>query len=149
MVEDAGPILKMLYLSDFNIDESMIQIVGSKAELDEAVKQITESKRVSHANQVGIDIETVPSILKFEECQPSLLQIATPSKIFIFDLLSPEQDFGKQAFEAFAKSICDNTGLLKVGLGLSNDLKILKKKYNTDSKIVGLLLAGNSKLHIA
>lgn len=85
---------------------------------------------------IGIDIETVPTILKFQECSPSLLQLATQDAVFVIDLLSPEEGFGKYAFEEFAGRICSNPEILKIGQGLDNDIKVLKKRYQVTEPIV-------------
>lgn len=56
----------------------------------------------------------MPSILKFQECVPSLLQLATNDQVFVVDLLAAEEGFGEYAFDVFSKKICGNTELLKV-----------------------------------
>lgn len=125
-------LLHPLSLADIGYTEAQVSIVTTKESLDKAVEKILASKRV------GIDIETVPTILKFQECSPSLLQLAVQDEIFVIDLLVEEEEgFGAYAFDQFAKLICSNVDLLKVGQGLDNDVKVLKKKYQVADKIVG------------
>lgn len=69
---------------------------------------------------MGIDIETVPTMLKFQSSSPSLLQLAVDDKIFVIDLLQEKDGFAADAFNRFVTQICQNNKMLKVGSSLED-----------------------------
>lgn len=86
-------------------------------------------------------------MLKFQQNEPALIQLAVPEKVYIIDFLSQEPDFGKYVFDEFVKKVCQNPlllkvkgGLIQIGQGLDNDIKTLKKKFSCNEKIVVLVL---------
>lgn len=132
---DQGPVSETktskpcVTLQQIGYSEDSIVHVRNSKELDDMMAEILKHKRV------GIDIETTPVVIKFADHEPSLLQLAVPGKIFLADFLaSPE--FGKELFQAFVEQICANDTLLKIGQGLDNDIKTLKKKFAITSKLV-------------
>lgn len=120
-------------MAGLGFSEDKIVVVDTKAALDKAIDDLILAKRI------GIDIETVPTILKFQECLPSLVQLATSDSIFVIDLLAADEGFGAYAFDKFANLICNNPAILKIGQGLDNDVKILKKKFGVTGQIVDLI----------
>jgi 3'-5' exonuclease len=116
-------------LEKLGYTEASIIHVKDSAGLANMIAEILKQKRV------GIDIETTPVVLKFTEHEPSLLQLAIPGKIYLADFLA-SAEFGKELFNTFVQQICQNDTLLKIGQGLDNDIKTLKKKFDVQTKVV-------------
>jgi len=121
---------RLITLESLGIKEEDIIIIDKLDQLDDLFTKLKAETRL------GIDIETVPCLVKFEDSAPSLLQIATLKKIYIVDLLSKDADFERIVFDRFIKEICDNDKILKVGQGLDNDIRTLKKRFDIKDKIV-------------
>jgi hypothetical protein len=86
--------------------------------------------------QVGIDVENVPSCLKFVESLPSTIQLATHDRVFIVDLLTNELSWAAAFFDRLVKQLLENDAILKLGLGLENDLVNLKRRFGVKEKVV-------------
>ena len=77
-------------------------------------------------------------MLKFSDNKPSLIQIATPKTIYIVDFLASDAAWERKVFDFFVIDVCAEDNLLKIGQGLDNDLKFLKKKFGVSEKLVDL-----------
>ena len=91
-----------------------IVVINTKAEMLEALKELSQEK------YIGFDTETKPSFQKNKSFKVSLLQLATPSKAFLFrlktiGLLQPLAD------------LLSDPSLFKIGLALGQDLKGLQE----------------------
>jgi len=75
---------------------------------------------------VGIDAELVPCFIKWEKEITALYQVATSTKVIIFDFLS--KDWEVKIFAEFVKEVICNGDILKLGVGLKCDLKKLSKE---------------------
>ena len=91
--------------------------------------------------QVGIDVENVPSCLKFVESLPSTIQLATLERIYIVDLLANELAWTQNFFTRLVKQLFENDAILKLGLGLENDIVNLKRRFGVKDKVVDVALA--------
>lgn len=74
---------------------------------------------ISLEQAVGFDTESRPSFKKGENHPPALIQIATPAQTFIFRLRFLE--FNKDIIH-----LLENESILKVGVGIHDDLIRLK-----------------------
>jgi len=96
--------------------EGKVRLVRSEAELDEALDLLAREELL------GFDTETRPSFRKGKVNQPSLIQLAASDRIFLMQL----------AFVPFGErlaSILSNERILKVGVGIWDDLRELGKLY--------------------
>ena len=94
--------------------EGPVYLVASSDDLERARRDI----RREHV--VGLDTETKPTFRKGQFHLPSLVQIATARAVHLF-LLKQREFLG-----ALAEAL-ENPALLKVGIGLADDLSVLKK----------------------
>lgn len=86
--------------------------------------------------QVGIDVENVPSCLKFVDSLPSTIQLATPERVYIVDLLATELAWAQTCFSRLVTQLLENDAILKLGLGLENDIVNLKRRFGIKEKVV-------------
>ena len=96
--------------------EGKVRLVRSEVELDEALDLLAREELL------GFDTETRPSFRKGKVNQPSLIQLAASDRIFLMQL----------AFVPFGErlaSILSNERILKVGVGIWDDLRELGKLY--------------------
>ncbi|MCM1005092.1 MAG: 3'-5' exonuclease domain-containing protein 2 [Prevotella sp.] len=89
-------------------------IIDSDAHIAEAVEQL------SNAEIVGFDTETRPSFRKGQSFNVSLLQLATPTRCFLFRL-------NMIGLHPLLKQLLENSRILKVGLSLRDDFHSLSK----------------------
>lgn len=85
---------------------------------------------------MGIDVENVPSCLKFVDSVPSTIQLATSERIYIVDLLANDTAWAKAVFLRLVKELFENDAILKLGLGLQNDVMNLKQRFEVKEKVV-------------
>ncbi|MDB5774186.1 MAG: 3-5 exonuclease [Herbaspirillum sp.] len=82
------------------------------------------------ADVLGFDTESKPTFVKGEQSRgPHLIQLATDDAAYLFPVGS---DFNQKAAEA----VLGATHILKVGFGLSDDLKRLRGKMGIDTQNV-------------
>ncbi|OGR84351.1 MAG: hypothetical protein A2901_06170 [Elusimicrobia bacterium RIFCSPLOWO2_01_FULL_54_10] len=98
-----------------------IHLVSSAAELVHAVQAIRSEK------VVGLDTETRPAFKKGQSYQPSLVQIAASNAAYLFQLK-------RMDFSGAIKEIFEDEALIKVGIGLADDFKGLKKVFPFEQK---------------
>lgn len=96
--------------------EGPICLVASAQDLERA-RDAIRSEQV-----VGLDTETRPAFRKGESYLPSLVQIATASEVYLFQLR--RIDFAGGLVEAL-----ENPGLIKAGIGLADDFTTLKTVF--------------------
>ena len=96
--------------------EGPIRLISSAEDLARAV-QVIRSEKV-----VGLDTETRPAFKKGESYNPCLVQIATHSAVYLFQL--KRMDFSGALAEIFG-----NGALVKAGIGLTDDFKGLRKVF--------------------
>jgi ribonuclease D len=79
---------------------------------------------------IGFDTESKPTFVKGEvSTGPHLVQLATDSAAFLFQI-------GERASEAHStvlKAVLESTAIMKVGFGLSDDIKRLQSKLGIDT----------------
>jgi len=96
--------------------EGEVRLVRSEGELNEALDLLARE------DLLGFDTETRPSFRKGRVNQPSLIQLAASDRIFLMQL----------AFVPFGEglaSLLSNARILKVGVGIWDDLRELGKLY--------------------
>ena len=124
-----------LTLEEFGITEKNVQMVKNPMEFMQMMQHIKKCK------QISIDTEMVPRIQKFDSDKPSLIQIATPDKIFLIDLVVGEMfGFPKQHTLSLLKEFSNLNEVLVIGQNLALDMKLLKTYFNiTDNFVSGLI----------
>lgn len=88
------------------------------------------------ADAIGFDTESKPTFLKGESSDgPHLIQLATDDAVFLFQIAaSPDLDV--------LKAILESSAILKVGFGLSDDIKRLRSKLDiTTAQVLDLSTA--------
>lgn len=98
--------------------EGEIVIVDSKDKLREAINYLSQFP------YLGFDTETKPSFKKGEINHVALLQLSTGERAFLFRL--NRQDLSRKII-----SILSNPSILKAGIAIRDDVKVLqaKKKF--------------------
>jgi ribonuclease D len=96
--------------------EGTICLVASAQDLKRAIHVIRGEE------VVGLDTETKPTFRKGQFHLPCLVQIATTSVVYLFQLKRME-------FSGMLEEVLENPALIKVGIGLADDLKNLKKVF--------------------
>lgn len=96
--------------------EGTICVVASPQELKRAVHVIRGEK------VVGFDTETKPTFRKGQFHLPCLVQIATASAVYLFQLKQID-------FSGALAEILENPVIIKAGVGLRDDFKNLKKVF--------------------
>lgn len=88
------------------------------------------------AEVVGFDTESKPTFIKGETSQgPHLIQLATDRQAFLFPV-------GSKTNQQAVQRILESTQILKVGFGLSDDLKRLQTKMGiTTQQVLDLSVA--------
>lgn len=90
-------------------------VVDSAEQVEEAIRELRE------AEILGFDTETRPSFRRGVSHDVSLLQLATPSRCFLFRL-------HKIGLPASLVSLLEDESLLKVGVSLRDDFHQLNKR---------------------
>ena len=96
--------------------EGTICLVVSAQDLKQAI-QVIRREQV-----VGLDTETKPTFRKGQFHLPCLVQVATASVAYLFQLKRME-------FSGTLTEVLENPALIKAGIGLADDLKNLKKVF--------------------
>lgn len=94
--------------------EGEIKIINKPEEIESAINEIKK------ANIVGFDTETKPSFRKHESNLPCLIQIAANESVYLFRI-------NKCGFSDSFDEIFSNKNILKVGVGIRDDIKNLNK----------------------
>ena len=101
--------------------EGTIHLVASVQELKGAMGQI-------HREQVvGFDTETKPAFRKGQAHLPCLVQIATVSAVYLFQLK-------RMAFSGALVEVLENPAIIKAGIGLADDFSGLNKVFPFEPK---------------
>lgn len=113
-----------MYQSSISKDEiNLLPIMEFEGEIIEIVTLEGALKALDLLKEepvLGFDTETRPSFKKGESYLPALLQLATSERAFIFRL-----KFFEPPEEMFA--LLSNPKVLKVGVGIADDLNALQK----------------------
>ncbi|HJX32197.1 MAG TPA: 3'-5' exonuclease [Thermodesulfobacteriota bacterium] len=96
--------------------EGTICLVASVQDLKRAIHVIRREQ------VVGLDTETKPTFHKGQFHLPCLVQIATGSVVYLFQLKRME-------FSGTLVEVLENPALIKAGIGLADDFKALKKVF--------------------
>lgn len=96
--------------------EGPIRLVASARDLEQAI-HVIRGEQV-----VGLDTETKPTFFKGQFHLPCLVQIATASVVYLFQL--KRMDFSGTLVE-----VLENPALIKAGIGLAADFSNLKKVF--------------------
>ena len=96
--------------------EGEVRLVRSDKELSDALTLL------GRQSLLGFDTETRPSFRKGKINQPSLIQLAAPDKIFLIQLAFVPFDEG-------LASLLSDEKILKVGVGIWDDLRELGRLY--------------------
>ncbi|WP_461208716.1 3'-5' exonuclease [Desulfocurvus sp. DL9XJH121] len=91
-----------------------IRLVTGALAADEAAQEIAQEP------VIGFDTESRPSFKKGRYYLPSLIQIATSERVYIFQL-------SKIAFPESLKTVFADKGILKTGVAVGDDVKDLQK----------------------
>ncbi|RLD23005.1 MAG: 3'-5' exonuclease domain-containing protein 2 [Bacteroidetes bacterium] len=97
--------------------EGKIVLIQDRDKINEAVKEISEHK------VLGFDTETRPTFTKGEFHHISLIQLAIPDKVFLFRI-------NHSGFEKSLVDLMANENILKVGVGLRDDIIGLQKLHD-------------------
>jgi ribonuclease D len=96
--------------------EGTICLVAAAQDMKRAL-HVIRSEQV-----VGLDTETKPTFHKGQHHLPCLVQIATASVVYLFQLKRME-------FSGTLVEVLENPALIKAGIGLADDLKDLQKVF--------------------
>ena len=96
--------------------EGTIRLVASAQDLERAIYVIRDEQ------VVGLDTETKPAFRKGQFHLPCLVQIATASVVYLFQLKRME-------FSGALVEMLENPALIKAGIGLADDFSSLKKVF--------------------
>ena len=94
--------------------EGTIRLVVSAPDLERAL-HVIRGEQV-----VGLDTETKPSFRKGQVHLPCLVQIATASVVYLFQL-------HRMRFAGALAEVLEDPALIKAGIGLANDFSSLKR----------------------
>lgn len=94
-------------------------VVSDPLQLEKIVKE------VEYHDVVGFDTETRPSFKKGQVFQVSLLQLAIPRKVFLIRL-------NYTGVTEELASLFSNSGIIKTGVGIRDDLKAMQRLRNFD-----------------
>ena len=100
--------------------------VSLVASTQEAARALREIERES---VVGLDTETRPTFKKGDYHPPSLLQIATAHRVYLFQLLQ------LRSHDALVR-VLENPGIVKAGVALAHDLAMLRNGFPFQEKCV-------------
>ncbi|NNE08317.1 MAG: 3'-5' exonuclease domain-containing protein 2 [Gemmatimonadetes bacterium] len=93
-----------------------IRLVTSAEELEQAIPVI-RGERV-----VGLDSETKPMFKKGQDHLPCLVQIATASVVYLFQL-------NRMEFSGALTEVLEDPGIIKTGVGLAHDFSSLMRVF--------------------
>jgi ribonuclease D len=102
--------------------EGPIQVVRTNEEADWARVELDEME-----GAVGFDTETRPTFVKGQWFPPSVVQVATADKVYLFQLGLIEKD-------RLLQSLLGSEKLLKVGIALDHDIKMLHRIAEFESR---------------
>ena len=103
---------------------SDINLIVSAAQAEQALASLMR------ADVLGFDTESKPTFVKGEQSRgPHLIQLATDDKAYLFQVGS---DFNQHV----AQTVLSAPQILKVGFGLSDDLKRLRGKMGIETQNV-------------
>lgn len=94
--------------------EGDIRLIAGAEAANEAAREIAEEALL------GFDTESRPSFKKGKYYLPSLIQIATSARVYIFQL-------SKTPFPESLKAVFENERILKTGVAVGDDVKDLQK----------------------
>lgn len=89
-------------------------------------KGLNKAKELLNAEIIGIDSEWRPALMTFINVKPAVLQIASEKLFVIFDLVKLD---GNLEFGALIKSLFMSMTILKLGLGLKDDMRSICSNY--------------------
>jgi len=90
-------------------------------------------EHILSADVVGLDSEFRISMTKFDKQGTALLQLATKTKLFVFDSLKL---WDNAKYNGLIQNLFSDPKILKVGHTLSADLEILRNDQVSDSELV-------------
>ncbi|MFP5392828.1 MAG: 3'-5' exonuclease [Gammaproteobacteria bacterium] len=98
-----------------------VRLVKSEQDAAEALAALSAS------DVIGFDTESKPTFLKGEvSTGPHLVQLATDARAYLFQI-------GAAPAVGVLKTVLEAPGILKVGFGLSDDLKRLRSKLGIEA----------------
>ncbi|MCG8583004.1 MAG: 3'-5' exonuclease domain-containing protein 2 [Bacteroidales bacterium] len=100
--------------------EGPVDVVEDENAVYNLVKELEQHKAI------GFDTETKPSFRKGKINQVSLLQLATPDKVYLFRL-------NKTGFHPALADILSNPEIKKIGVGIRDDIKGLNRLAQFES----------------
>jgi ribonuclease D len=87
---------------------------------------------LQRTNVVGLDTETPPAFRVGESHLPALVQVATSQAVYLFRLKQP----GPEGRDQVLKDLFENEALVKTGIGLADDFRTLKARFDFKEKNV-------------
>ncbi len=96
--------------------EGPIRLVETPEHLDEAVRDLADE------GVVGFDTETRPAFRVGERYLPSLVQLATARMVYLFQVQQAD-------FSAAIREVLASHRIVKAGVSVSHDLKMLKEVF--------------------
>ena len=94
-----------------------VVVIEEENAVEEAVRELLQQA------YLGFDTETRPAFHKGERYNVGLLQLATLERVFLFRL-------NRCGFSQSLRSVLSDPKILKVGVGIRDDLKSLKRMGN-------------------
>lgn len=92
-----------------------IVVVATQADAQEAYHYLM------HQEQLGFDTETRPAFRKGEVHPVALVQLSSPQRAYIFQL--------KHSGFHYVQQLLESATICKIGLGLKDDLKCLRRSF--------------------
>ena len=99
------------------LEPSQVSFIDQEAQLDSISLQ---------GEVVGLDCEWKPTVLKFQNCRVSLMQVAFEDRVYILDLLKLNQS---QKLDTMLTELFQSQNTLKVGVGFINDKNLGALSY--------------------
>ena len=103
--------------------EGPVHVVAGEPELRRAVDDIVEE------GVVGFDTETRPAFRPGESYLPSLVQLATARAVYLLQVQQHD-------FSGALREILSSEKIIKVGVSVSDDVRMLKKLFQFDERSV-------------
>jgi len=119
LVDKYEPITEGAFKMPCTFEE--VIFIDNDAELDKA-------QGLSKAEVISISVEWRPALMSFVEIKPSILQVVSEKIFIIFDLNKLESS---SMFSELIKNLFMSMSILKLGIGLKKDMKLIYSKYTS------------------
>lgn len=113
-----------------NLDEKHIKIIENQCDLLSFLDELHKNSKALEENYyVGVDTEWLPTCamgLDVEDKNKvALIQVATENMVYLLDMVKLYECIDEKVSQVFAKKFLYNKRIVKVGYGLTHDIKII------------------------